>query len=70
MPMAEAPPEQTPAQPPTVLDSIRVLDWTDQSGAYASRLLADLGADVVRVEPAADSGPWPEERVPSPSGPG
>jgi benzylsuccinate CoA-transferase BbsE subunit len=68
MPMAEGPPVRSPARPPTVLDSIKVLDWTDQSGAYASRLLADLGADVVRVEPAADSSPWPEERVPSRQG--
>jgi benzylsuccinate CoA-transferase BbsE subunit len=64
MPMAEA--SADPA--PTVLDSIKVLDWTDQAGAYAGRLLADLGADVVRVEAVTDSGPWPEERVPSGQG--
>ena len=62
--MAEASAEPAP----TVLDSIKVLDWTDQAGAYAGRLLADLGADVVRVEAVTDSGPWPEERVPSGQG--
>ena len=47
--MAEAPSGPSP----TVLDSIKVLDRTDQAAAYAGRLLADLGADVVRVEPGA-----------------
>jgi benzylsuccinate CoA-transferase BbsE subunit len=63
--MAEVP----AALPPTVLDSIKVLDWTDQAGAYAGRLLADLGADVVRIEPLTDPAAWPEEQLPSDSGP-
>lgn len=46
---------------PTVLESIRVADWTDQAGAYAGRLLADLGADVVRIETDAEPPTWPEE---------
>jgi crotonobetainyl-CoA:carnitine CoA-transferase CaiB-like acyl-CoA transferase len=33
------------------LDGIRVLDLGDRSGALAGRLLAGLGAEVVRVEP-------------------
>ena len=35
-----------------LLHGVRVLDLTDDYGAYASRLLADLGAEVVRIEPA------------------
>jgi benzylsuccinate CoA-transferase BbsE subunit len=34
---------------------VRVVDLTDELGAYASRLLADLGADVTRVEPPGGS---------------
>jgi crotonobetainyl-CoA:carnitine CoA-transferase CaiB-like acyl-CoA transferase len=38
------------------LDGIRVIDCTNESGVFAGRLLADLGADVIRVEdPAGDS---------------
>jgi crotonobetainyl-CoA:carnitine CoA-transferase CaiB-like acyl-CoA transferase len=33
------------------LAGIRVLDLADNAVAYASRLLADLGAEVIRVEP-------------------
>ncbi len=33
------------------LDGLRVLDWTDASGQLAGRILADLGAEVVLVEP-------------------
>lgn len=32
------------------LADVRILDLTDESGAFATRLLADLGAEVVRVE--------------------
>jgi benzylsuccinate CoA-transferase BbsE subunit len=60
--------EARTAPSPTVLDSIKVLDWTDQAGAYAGRLLADLGAEVVRIEPVTEPGPWPEEPVMSADG--
>src|SRR4051812_7786882 len=33
------------------LSGIRVLDLADNGVAYASRLLADLGAEVIRIEP-------------------
>lgn len=56
------------APPGTLLGSVKVLDWTDQSGAYAGRLLADLGADVVRIELAGAAAAWPQERMPA--GPG
>ncbi|MGH3257977.1 MAG: CoA transferase [Streptosporangiaceae bacterium] len=51
--------EATFAPAATVLGGVRVLDWTDETGAYAGRLLADLGADVVRLEVSGD--PWPQE---------
>ena len=36
---------------PAMLDSYRVLDLTDDSGALCGKVLAELGADVVKVEP-------------------
>lgn len=60
--------EEPLASSGTVLDSIKVVDWTDQTGAYAGRLLADLGADVVRIELAGQQGTWPQE--PLAAGPG
>src|SRR6059058_2506351 len=50
---------------PAPLAHLRVVDLTDLRGALAGRLLADLGADVVKVEPPRgdvldlhDAGGW------------
>ena len=41
----------------TALDSLTVLDLsTELAGAYASKLLADLGARVIMLETAEPSG--------------
>ena len=43
------------------LVGIRVLDLADERAEYAGRLLADLGAEVIKVEPP---GGTPSRRVP------
>ena len=34
-----------------LLDSYRVLDLADHRGQFCGKILADLGADVIKVEP-------------------
>lgn len=46
---------------PGALAHLRVVELGDVPGAYAGRLLADLGADVVKVEPPGGA---PERRLP------
>jgi len=41
------------AMPPGALDGLRVLDLTDHRGQLCARLMADMGADVIKVEPPA-----------------
>lgn len=53
--------------PATMLEGLRVLALCDERGLFCGRMLADLGADVLQVEPLAGSrgrrvGPWWPER--------
>lgn len=43
----------SPPLTPGALKGVRVLDMSDSSCVYGAKVLADLGADVVRVEPVA-----------------
>ena len=36
---------------PGALDGLRVLDLTDYRGQLCARLMADMGADIIKIEP-------------------
>ncbi|MCX6023252.1 MAG: CoA transferase, partial [Chloroflexi bacterium] len=49
---AAAPTARAPLDlPPGPLAGYRVLDLTDERGVLAGKVLGDLGADVLRIEP-------------------
>jgi crotonobetainyl-CoA:carnitine CoA-transferase CaiB-like acyl-CoA transferase len=47
---AEVPAGTGPSVAPAPLDGVRVVEFVDESAEYCGRLLAGLGADVVKVE--------------------
>ncbi len=58
--MTETTGERQPAGP---LAGVRALDLADVSAAYTTKLLADLGADVIRVAPERDPLAETEPRI-------
>jgi hypothetical protein len=60
--VAIAPPKpaKVPAAPaasgPGPLDGLRVLELSDETGQFTGKLMADLGADVIKIEPLAGEG--------------
>ena len=47
-------------EPRGALDGMHVLDIAEPFGAYVSRILGDLGADVIKIEPPRGR-PWPAD---------
>lgn len=40
------------------LDGLRIIEWTGEVGVWAGKLLADMGADVIKIEPPQGGEPW------------
>jgi benzylsuccinate CoA-transferase BbsE subunit len=55
------PSNNSPGTERAALKGVRVLDLADNAVAYASRLLADLGAEVIRIEPPRRRGTRADE---------
>jgi crotonobetainyl-CoA:carnitine CoA-transferase CaiB-like acyl-CoA transferase len=55
-PKPSAVPTQTGTNGPGPLDGLRVLELSDEKGQFTGKLMADLGADVIKIEPPAGSG--------------
>ena len=36
---------------PRALDDLRIIEWCDEKGAWAGKLLADMGAELIKIEP-------------------
>ncbi len=58
---------ETNVMPAAALDGIKILEWSHRiTGQFTTKLMADLGADVIKVEPptgnpARRHGPFPQD---------
>lgn len=38
---------------PSALGDLRIIEWCDEKGAWAGKMLADMGAEIIKIEPPA-----------------